>query len=248
VTPAFSIALLIEDKSDKTWRGLRAILEKLLHRFEDDGFTVRAEILPRDVATRPIMNGNRWRSADPRDHASKVDLVKYLARKVSEAHGFALFHYDGDVAWIRKNESGSPEQFEREIRFKVHQVLANDGVPDSEIRRRLGRLLECVPFYSVEAWTYQATERAIQICEERYRGADAETFRAWSRDRATLDDEHKVKERTVLGGNHNDELGPHVPVRDVVDAGRSLAAFVASLLACSEFRGALAPWVLELGQ
>src|SRR5262245_23534306 len=62
VRPRFSIALLSEDRSKHTWRGLMAIVEKLLRRFEEDGFTRRTEIVPADPNVRPVLIANRWRN------------------------------------------------------------------------------------------------------------------------------------------------------------------------------------------
>ena len=71
--PRFSIALLSEDSSEHTRMGLQAILEKLLRRFEDDGFTRRVEIVPVDAKLRPILIANRWRSTRPTGNSANVD-------------------------------------------------------------------------------------------------------------------------------------------------------------------------------
>ncbi len=224
--PRFSIALLSEDRSEATWRGLKAILEKLLLRFEDDGFTPRIEILPADPTVRPVVIANRWRNTTGRYEADRRDLWRYLARKLSEPGGVVVFHYDGDARWSRRAGSPARDQFDREVRTRVAQVLAGAKISREEIARRMERLVECVPFYSIEAWTYQAIERAIALCRERYRGADIEKFRSWNADRASLDEAHKPKEQTCLGGEHNEDLGKHVPVRDVIQAGCSMTCFV----------------------
>lgn len=221
--------------------GLQAILEKLLRRFEDDGFTRRVEIVPADPKLRPILIANRWRSTQPRDEAEKRELWKYLARKVAEPGGFVVFHYDGDESWSRRAESSARAQFDREIRRRVEQVLvASPRVPRDAIAGHLARLIECVPFYSVEAWTYQATERAIALCREKHRGTDVNRFEAWGRDRTALDDLPKPKDEICLRDAHNADLGKHVPVWEVAQAGRSMTWFVWSLHANGELEDALA--------
>ena len=232
--PRFSIALLSEDRSEGTWRGLRAIVERLLRRFEDDGFTRRTEIVPPEPNVRPVLIANRWRDTTGQYESEKRELWRYLARKVSEPGGVVVFHYDGDGRWSRRGESTARAQFAREVRTRVEQVLAAQRLPREEIAKRMGRLVECVPFYSVEAWIYQATERAIQLCQERYRGADAGRFREWGADRTRLDEVPKPKEETCLRDKHNDELGRHVPVWEVVQAGRSMTWFVWCLHACGD--------------
>lgn len=225
--PRFSIALLSEDRSEHTRMGLQAILEKLLRRFEDDGFTPRVEIVPADPKLRPILIANRWRSTQPRDEAEKRELWKYLARKIAEPGGFVVFHYDGDTPWSERAESPARAQFDREIRRRVEQALvASPRVPREAVAGYLGRIIECVPFYSVEAWTYQATARATALCGEKYRGVDAQKFEAWGRDRTLLDDLPKPKKQSCLEDAHNADLGKHVPVWDVVQAGCSMTWFV----------------------
>ena len=238
--PRFSIALLTEDRSEQTWRGLRAIVQKLLRRFEDDGFTPRIEIVPADPGVRPVLIANRWRSKQARDEAEKRELWRYLARKIAEPGGFVLFHYDGDERWSRRTESQGLAQFDREVRTRVQQVLAASGLPREEIARRMDRLIECVPFYSVEAWTYQATARAIALCREKHRGVDVEKFEQWGADRTQLDDVYKPKETTCLRDAHNGELGEHVAVSEVIQAGCSMMWFVWGLHRSGDLVDALA--------
>lgn len=226
--PRFSIALLTEDRSEGTWVGLKALVERLLRRFEDDGFTRRLEIVPADANVRPVLIANRWRSREARDEPAKRELWNYLARVISEPGGFVVFHYDGDTLWRKRTESKGIQQFD-EVRTRVAQVLSGRRVAPDEIARRLGRLIECVPFYSVEAWLYQATGRAIELCRQKHRAADVDKFEKWSADRTLLDDVLQPKEATCLRDAHNDDLGKHVPVWEVAQAGRSLMWFVWAL-------------------
>jgi hypothetical protein len=179
VRPRFSIALLSEDRSEATWRGLKAILQKLLRRFEDDGFMPRIEIVPVDPSVRPVVIANRWRSAQAKDDVAKRELWRYLARKVGKPGGFVVFHYDGDIPWSKRTESPARAQIDRKVRTRVAQVLSGSRLSREEISRRMERIIECVPSYSVEAWTYQATARAIALCREKYRGADVKKLEAW---------------------------------------------------------------------
>jgi len=138
--------------------------------------------------------------------------LRYLARKIAEPGGFVVFHYDGDERWSERAESPARAQFDREIRRRVEQVLSASRMPREVIARHLARLIECVPFYSLEAWTYQATARAIALC----------------------------REEVCLRDAHNADLGKHVPVWEVVQAGRSMTWFVWSLHAQGELEDALA--------
>jgi hypothetical protein len=241
VRPRFSVALLTEDRSEQTWRGLKSILEKLLRRYEDDGRTVRVEVVPAQAGVRAILIANRWRSAKPRDEPEKRELWRYLAWTISQADGFVVFHYDGDTTWSRRGESQAVEKF-AEVRTRVRQVLSGMRPPPSpeEIVRRMARLIECVPFYSVEAWTFQSTTQAIALCRKKHHGAHVKTYQDWGADRTLLDEELRPKEIGCLGGDHNEELGKHVPVWEVARSGGSLTYFVWSLHVCDELGDALA--------
>ncbi|TKD12476.1 hypothetical protein [Polyangium fumosum] len=162
------------------------------------------------------------------------------SRSAPEPGGFVIFHYDGDTTWARRAEAKTREQFDREIRNRVAQVLSGARRSPDEIAQKLGRIIECVPFYSIEAWTYQATAKAIALCREKHRGDDIPTFEAWGADRTKLDEVHKPKEKTCLGGEHNEMLGKSVAVWDVVQAGGSMMWFVWSLHACRDLEDALA--------
>ncbi len=240
VRPAFSIALLSEDSSERTWKGLRRVVEKMLRRFEDDGFTPRVEIVPPRPDLRPVLIANRWRSTKPRDQADKRELWRYIARKIAEAGGFVFFHYDGDEVWSRRANSEAIEQFDSEVRVRVAQVLGGAGRSPAQVSELLTRLVECVPFYSVESWTYQATDRAVELCQANCSGAHVATFQSWAANRAALDDVSKPKDSCCLKDRHNDDLGDRVQVWEVVGAGRSLTAFAWNLYACVDLRPALA--------
>lgn len=238
--PRFSIALLSEDRSETTWRGLKVILEKLLRRFEDDGFTPRVHVLPSDPSVRPVLIANRWRNTTGQYESEKRELARYIARKISEPGGFIVFHYDGDTTWSGRARSLGRSQFERELRTRVEQWLTSFKVPRDEIVRRMRRLVECVPFYCIEAWTYQATARAIAICRERHRGADVEKFEEWEADRGRLDEILKPKTASCLRDEHNEDLARHIPLGDVAQAGKSLTWFLWCLHACPDLDDALA--------
>lgn len=63
-----------------------------------------------------------------------------------------------------------------------------------------------MPYYSLEAWVYQATHHAIALCEKHHAGKDAGEFERWAKARASLDEVIKPKEATCLRDHHNPEL------------------------------------------
>jgi hypothetical protein len=149
-----------------------------------------------------------------------------------------VFHFDGDTPWADRARSQTPVQFDREVRVRVRQHLSKD--PDS-IESRMARLIEVTPHYSVEAWTFQATDHAIGICRKKYFGRDVNKFEQWSLDRGELDEVVKPKEETCLSNRHNAELAERVPCRQVLAAGKSFSELLKRLRSCPE----LAPLIRE---
>ncbi len=114
-------------------------------------------------------------------------------------------------------------------------VLSGDGVSG----RRLSCLIECVPFYSVEAWMYQATQRAAELCRQHHGGVGVELFEAWAANPTALDEHPKPKTATPLADRHNDELGRSCPVPQVLQLGKSMTHFAWALHACSDLEDEL---------
>jgi hypothetical protein len=69
---------------------------------------------------------------------------------------------------------------------------------------------------------------------------DVDKFQQWGTDRSRLDEVWKPKEETCLKGQHNEDLGKHVAVWNVVQAGCSMTWFVWSLHGCPDLHDALA--------
>ena len=102
------------------------------------------------------------------------------------------------------------------------------------------RLKQAVPYYSIEAWLFQNTSEAIQLCETHYSGRDAEQFRAWEQDRPALDEVVKPKESVCLGAKHNLALASKsFPARQVRGTGKSFAAVIQALSQDAELCEAL---------
>jgi hypothetical protein len=144
-----------------------------------------------------------------------------LATELDEGK-VVVFHYDGDTPWTRRRESVTKQPFAA-LRVRLSQVSGKQS------HLRPARLLEMVPHYSIEAWVYQATAAAVELCETHYHERDVALFRSWSVDRGLLDELEQPKSRTVLGSKHNAELARHIPVPDIVRARKSLSEFLRQL-------------------
>jgi hypothetical protein len=149
-----------------------------------------------------------------------------------------FFHFDGDVPWSRKKECRTREQFTKEILDQLALILrektrTRPGLNDNEIQLCLSRLVCVVPYYSIEAWTYQNTERLVHICK-RYCGhkhaQHTKKYEPWLRNPNELDEVTKPKDNCCLGGKYNHELvSTSFPWARLAAAKKSFADFVNEL-------------------
>lgn len=231
MTQALEVLVLSEDGANRATETVCKILDKLLLRRSPDGRELRY-IPTVERIVREACVANKWKSSEMRDYRAKTALIRTIATRLT--NGVVVFHYDGDSTWSNRTASVTGKQFEREVRTRVAQLLS--GLDDVSRRDALGRLVEAVPFYSVEAWTYQATALAVQICENQYQGRDSRFFREWETDRAALDDVAKIKNVTCLRSNHNHELAQAIPTREVLALGSSLAGLNETLSTLENLR------------
>lgn len=217
------VELLSED-GDRTWKGLRALLLKLFNQFDEDGRTRRLGIKDRNEVMARATGGNEWRAKRSASDARQRDLWRYLARLLAEGT-VVFFHYDGDTVWTDRAASQGTPLFEDRLQSKVRQVLLLQGYPGDQADELLTLLVPCVPFYSAEAWFLQATDEAIRLCALHHGGRHRKALEEWAKDRTLLDDVLTPKQANCLLDEHNDILAARVPVREVIAADRSLAAF-----------------------
>lgn len=252
-----SVLLLTEDSGRNAVFALRALLERLLRRV-----TRGAEVGPHtwegaSEDVQPLMRGNGWKEAARHD---VVRLRQLVAAKLREPRGFVFFHYDGDRRYRDKDTSENAAKFEALIRSPVRVIL--EGPPP---RRReparpsltsfpdaaslLEKLIAIVPFYSVEAWYFQNTRKALALCQTNpgCRRACEAKLTAWEGDRRELDEVEKPKRELCFGDTRNLELArDSFPVEEVLAAEKSLHDLKRRFDECAALCEALAqtrpPW------
>jgi hypothetical protein len=239
--PAVRIAFYAEDKDPSP---LGILLKKFFHT---DEYWNEASRPRAHFDEGRSTQGNQWKNA-----AGRVDLVRDLATKLRNG-SFVIFHYDGDKPWAER-PSDTDAQFNQQVRVRVQQLLTgpeprrntSTTTPTTDDPNAIDKLIVCVPYYSLEAWLYQATDAAVALCNEHHRRRDRERFLAWGEDRSLLDEVSKPKEATCLGSGKNEELAAKVPLKDVVAAGKSLAAFRDALLKHPSLRSVMRETVLPV--
>lgn len=257
-TPRLSILLLTEDSGRDGDAALRALLGRLLRRVVAGAEVAPDRWEPVTADARAAVQGNAWKSPRRRD---LVMLRQYIAAKLSEPGGFVLFHFDGDRPYAGRATSENAAKFEGAIRRPVQVIL--EGPPPKRrertqtplersaeaIARRLDKLVAVVPFYSVEAWLFQNTERAREHCRAnpRCRGGCEAKLAAWAADRGALDEVPKPKTALCFGAAHNLDLAdPQLPIAAILAAGKSLFDLAERLRTCAPLAVSLAatrpPW------
>lgn len=256
--PLLSLLVLTEDSAADAHDVMVALVKKMLWLLDPHYRSHLVAFRPADDAQRKVMQGNRWKSRNPRDRARIVLLGRAIAALLlqEEVPGFVLFHIDGDVPWSRRAESDNVQQFDGFLRDYVLPALGNAlraqqherGDPPREEQlatstdAALKRLFLVVPFYSIEAWLYQNTTEARRLCAEAEScGMHLDVIGRWEVSRGELDELDKPKGQLCLGASHNLVLAEQgFPAQRAFDAGKSFTAAVVRLLECDDLTAALA--------
>lgn len=216
-----TVLVLSEDSGVDGRAAVRNVVERLVVSWADGKKVLEVD----DASPSPAAAyANLWRSRARKDYPESVRFLRRLATELG-AGKVVIFHYDGDTSWEGRATALTKHQF-AELRVRLSQLL-----PEPSAQRCL---LEMVPHYSIEAWAYQATDAALQLCADLYEGRDAGLFRGWGENRAVLDEIERPKDQTALHAKHNADLTRRIPAAEVVLVGKSLAAFVRALVQLPE--------------
>lgn len=251
VPAALSMLVLTEDSHPNAYQTMRSLAPKLLRLVHPHTATHRVMFEP-GRNTKGSTRANRWKSKNPRDHALRADLLQELATKVLEddVPGYVLFHIDGDRPWSKHESSENIQKFDAFVQLlgpTVEGALKQRGLPagEADVQARLRRICRMTPFYSIEAWLYQNTNRVRELCQQRC-GKHLELIDGWERDRLLLDEIVKPKKQLCIGSNANHELAEgltHQLAEDLYLLGQSFHATVERLQTCPGLRDALrATW------
>lgn len=240
---ALSLMLLTEDSAQDAHGAVKALLIKMLKQIQPGLPTHRLSIDPPEDRVALMMHANRWRGRldrtspgrkQPGDDQAWRTFCNTVATELIQGH-FVVVHIDADQTWSRRTESKALADWRRTVVEQVRVLIASKR-PADQVAALMSRLLVLVPHYSIEAWTYQHTTEAERQCCGRH----LHIIRAWTDDRGALDEVHQPKDHICLGNRHNRALaGPGYPADAVLSAGKSWAAAVENLRACSALVEAL---------
>ncbi|MEZ4393742.1 MAG: hypothetical protein R3A48_21945 [Polyangiales bacterium] len=249
MTTAVTLVVLSEDSGAQGWSSLHRIVRHTCDLLVDGlDWHEGVEIVPRGEVpstVQKICAGNLWKSTRPEDLPRKGELFRYVARLLAEeptGTQFVMFHVDGDCVWSEGSRRPSPNlrRFEDVVRTGVRRALVERyRAPrtTAEVDAMMARLSVIAPHYAIEAWLYQATDRAARLCVSRAcAGRHVAQYQAWARARPALDELGDLKRlRTehdlhCLRGDDKNELARGFPAQAVWEAGSSYTAWVDALL------------------
>jgi hypothetical protein len=228
--PVCTILVFTEDSSKTALTTLAALTKKLLRHIDSYCETHRIRFEPANDEAREILTANQFKNPG---HGRRFQLYRYIATQLTIENRFIVHHVDADRTWSTRGTAPSENAaaIQRNILAHVHRVLA-ERFSAEEIERRLVRFLRLVPYWELESWLYQNTERANDLGPHRPDCRCAELLAAWRADRALLDEQPHPSDTLCIGKQHNDELVQGFPTAEVYAAGKSLAAAVDAMLEC----------------
>lgn len=228
--PVFSVLVLTEDGGTRASETIELLVKKLFRYLDPNCATHRIEFDPSEDDARAVLAANQFKNSE---HQFFRLLHGYIATQLMRPNHFVVHHVDADRKWSERarRPSENAAAVGRDILAHV-RVRLRAWFSDAEIDGLMTRYFTLVPYWELEAWLYQNTDRALQLCRHAANCRCPELLSEWRADRSLLDDVAHPSDQLCLGKRHNDTLLEGYPTADVVAANTSLAAAVNTLLEC----------------
>ena len=229
--PCLSVLVLTEDNGKDAFATVQGLTKKLLVHLDERCQTQRISFEPANEDMRGLLAANQFTN---RRDSRRRRLYQIIAAQLRLEDGFVVHHVDADRTWKNRERSPSPNAaaIQTDILDHVRALYRLNGLNDAEIDANLSRFFRLVPYWEIEAWLYQNTERALGFCQRRPDCDCPALLAAWRRDRALLDEQPHPSDLLCFGKRHNHDLLHAFPTADVIAAGKSLAAAIDPMLAC----------------
>lgn len=221
------VMFVTEDTGEGGKNAVKVLLERVLGPPER-----RPDVCAPKAHYGRAANPSGWATAKNQVDGDRLrkDLIAEITTRVLRGQR-VIFHYDGDRPWSRRSESERAQAFDRHWRVAVRQLGHSRNRP--EIDAAVDRLVEMVPYYSIEAWLYAAVQKCMEVVEAHFKADDAVAsvvlLQAWLQDPASLDEMAKPKEELCLSNGHNDALAHAVDLDALYLRGTSFREFVRRL-------------------
>lgn len=237
-----TLTVLSEDRGPRGQEVVAHFAREVVRRIApaSDSRRIRHEPMPDGLVGTAVL-ANQWRSEEPRDNRIVVALRKYLATQLAQQASVVFFHFDADVVWGDYSRCVTRSQFARLIVEPVRLILIGKLGTSAAAGACMQRLVEVVPCYSIEAWTYQNQELLLELCRAHCRGRHAPLYNRWAANPAELDEVVRPKRLACVSNKRNLVLmETQFPWARLLSVGKSFAALVESVGAREEILAALA--------
>ncbi len=216
---AQKVCFITEDTSERGHAAVKTLLKRLL-KSEPEALPAKLR-----VATPP-----HWASNKTGEREARIELAKLIATRLGEG-AWVVFHYDGDMAWASRKKSTREKDFDRAWRVSVRSLAlaVKRPLPDEAMLR----LVEMVPYYSIEAWLYRALGHTRSLCDQHCARAHVAPSHSllddWHADPGRLDEALKPKDALCIRDEHNAALALVVSLADLDATRKSFAEFIDGL-------------------
>lgn len=246
------MVLLTEDRSGDARLTLERVVRHILLLLLGTGWQERRvvdglsyvtprEKPPGESLIQRALNGQHWRSTNPRDRQAKLELARFLANLLRSAHTIIVFHLDGDCAWSQR-PGPVLAVFEKFLEREVAHLVTNPPAaqqrghappPPMTFDEARSKLVLVVPYYSIEAWLYRNRMVAEELCRRHYQGRGLTQLEAWAKEPHGIEEVLKPKE-FCLHDKHNAELAADgFPAWDLYELDQSFTETVNRFVACT---------------
>lgn len=230
------------DGGKRAFATVTALVKKLLRYIDGACNNEHIAFAPATDEAREVLVANLY--VNRRD-LRRRRLYEVVAAQLKLDDGFVFHHFDADCRWADRNQEQplNAKPVQQEILDHVRVLLEmpprrgrrerSQPVERAEVDAMLARYIRLVPYWEIEAWLYQNTDKALSLARHRPGCRCAELLAAWRADRALLDEQPHPSDQLCIGKQHNDELVQGFPTAEVYAAGKSLAAAVDAMLECA---------------
>lgn len=232
VDPTLTVALYSEDRSDADgdFAVLRELVYGMLQQIVPDLKTNHVTLEPAQPVRKERISGSYWKVTN-RGEAGAQERRRRLIRDVAAALRLGrvvVFHVDADEVWAARASCRNIGEHWPHFFRDVQTTLRNAGHVVKDVE--LGHILiEAVPFWEIESWTFANTARLREIVSKPQ---DAEMVATWEGDLRALDEIENIKDALSIGDAHNGDLVQRkrgFPAAALIAAGKSYAAVVRRL-------------------
>ncbi|MCP4137822.1 MAG: hypothetical protein GY754_43070 [bacterium] len=160
VEPDITLKIIVvtEDSSKDSFGVLKNIINSILKNTTEN---FQSQVLEYEYPDKhtDVMNGNRWQEKRPREFSKKItDFKRQITSYLMEEYTYIFWHFDGDQKWKDSKEGARCTHISKFQKFF--------GPISEQVSGAMEKVLFITPFYSIESWLYQNTQKLKKLKEK----------------------------------------------------------------------------------